>query len=150
MVVIGNLNLALCVDGQYLFSAMYEIAFILIVWALPLYFAERIEKHDNTFVCVVNNFYPEQLSSVNRESWETVIGTMGNVKNEGSGQNNTCDDDEDGNTSITSLHITSHETNVFFTSGVIYFFHLWQEIEVMSLKTPRRSFFVNNYLSTFQ
>ena len=80
LVVIGNL-LSLS-DGQSMFSAIFEITVILLVWAFPLYFAERIEKDDNTYLCMVNNFYPEQLLSANEDSQETVILTMDGVQNE--------------------------------------------------------------------
>lgn len=75
IIAIGNLDLALS-DRQSIFSAAFEIAGILFVWALPLYFAEQIEKHGKTFCCIVNNFYPEKLFSASIDSQETVILTM--------------------------------------------------------------------------
>ena len=44
LIVIGNL-LGLS-DGQSMFSVIFEITAIPLLWALPIYFAERIEKHE--------------------------------------------------------------------------------------------------------
>ena len=50
------------------------VAAVILIWALPLYLAEQIQKNDERFCGKVNNFCPEQLlSTVNTGSREAVV-----------------------------------------------------------------------------
>ena len=50
------------------------VAAVILMWALPLYFAEQIQINDERFCSKVNNFCPEQLlSTVNMGSREAVV-----------------------------------------------------------------------------
>ncbi len=86
LITMGNLNLALS-DKRSIFAAAAEIGQILLVWALPLYFAEKIEKSDKRFCSMVNNFYPEQLFSASSDSRQTVTLIIDSTQNEENFQN---------------------------------------------------------------
>ena len=76
----GNLDLVISERGSFV-TAGFEIATMIFMWALPLYFAEKIEKHDKNFCCAVNNFCPDQLCLASTNSQETVYSMHG-VQNE--------------------------------------------------------------------
>lgn len=80
--IIGNLDLTHS-DKQTIFSALLEIGTIAFAWLLPLYFAEKIERHDKNFLCAVNNL----SLSANTNSQETAILTIDSEPNEESIQN---------------------------------------------------------------
>ena len=80
VITMGNLDLVISERGSFV-TAGFEIATMIFMWALPLYFAEKIEKHDKNFRCVVNNFCPDQLCLASTNSQETVYNMHG-VQNE--------------------------------------------------------------------
>lgn len=81
VIAMGNLDLAIS-DRESFVTAGLEIATMIFMWALPLYFAEKIEKHDKNFRCVVNNFCPDQLYLASTISQETVHSMQGVCENE--------------------------------------------------------------------